>query len=276
MKKYIFVDIDGTLTNSKKKVSEENIKSINEIQKKDFEIVFCSGRNNDYLVELSKKCNTSNYIISSNGSMIYDQINKMVIYQEIIPFKILNKIYEYCKKNKVAIFFNTVDYRYCNDFLNYDVNYNNKVNKRIRSINDMKNKDITQLVMGSYDYDKMVEVKSFLETLPELEIANISTTMKLKQINSKNGFFYDIVIKGINKGTGIKNFIKIKNIDKNNCIAIGDHINDIEMFKVVGYKIAMGNACDELKKDANFITKTNDENGVKYALEHIAKEYNKI
>ena len=45
------------------------------------------------------------------------------------------------------------------------------------------------------------------------------------------------------------------------------------MFNAVGYKIAMGNAWDELKEKANFVTKTNDEDGVKYALEHIEKEF---
>ena len=49
--------------------------------------------------------------------------------------------------------------------------------------------------------------------------------MKIKQINSKDGFFYDVVLKGINKGTGINSFIKYMNINKKDCIAIGDHIN---------------------------------------------------
>ena len=65
----------------------------------------------------------------------------------------------------------------------------------------------------------------------------------------------------------------LMNIPKENLIAIGDHVNDLDMFKAVGYKVAMGNAYDELKDKANFITKTNDEDGVMYALEHIEKEF---
>lgn len=273
MKKYIFVDIDGTLTDSKKRVSEANIKAMNEIEKKDYEIVFCSGRTNDYLVDLSEKCNTSRYLISSNGSMVYDQKNKEIIYQDKIPYELLEHIYEYCKTNRMAISFNTEKNRYCNDFLNYDINYEEKDTKRIRSIKDMETKNITQFVLGSYSYEEMTKVKDFLDTIPSLEIVNISTTMKLKQIDSPDGFFYDVVLKGVNKGTGIRNFIKTVKTKKENCIAIGDHINDIDMFNAVGYKIAMGNAWDELKEKANFVTKTNDEDGVKYALEHIEKEF---
>jgi phosphoglycolate phosphatase-like HAD superfamily hydrolase len=70
--------------------------------------------------------------------------------------------------------------------------------------------------------------------------------------------------------------LELTNSDAQNCIAIGDHINDLDMFNSVGYKIAMDNACNELKEQANFITKSNDDDGVKYALEYLEKEVYKI
>lgn len=275
MKKYIFIDIDGTLTNSKREVSLKNIKAMNKIEKKDFEIVFCSGRCNNYLINLSKTTNISRYLISSNGSMIYDQETKKIIHYDKIPFMIIENIYNYCHQNKIAITFNTEKFRYCNNNINYSNHYQESDTKRIKDIQEIIDKNITQICIGSYDYDKMIMIKEYLDTIKEIKIVNISTTMKLKQKNSKDGFFYDVVLKNINKGSGIKNFIKKINTTKENCIAIGDHINDIDMFNAVNYKIAMGNAYDELKKQANYITKTNDEDGVKYALEHIANLKNK-
>ncbi|MBQ7105435.1 MAG: HAD family phosphatase [Bacilli bacterium] len=269
MKKYIFLDIDGTLLDSKKQVSCENIKAMNELKKDEFEIVFCSGRNNDYLINLSKKTNTSNYIISSNGSMIYNQKENKIIHADCIPFHILKNIYNYCKKNKLAITFNTDKYRYYNDFYHQE----KKDIKIINNINDINNIIVTQFVVGSYNYQKMIEVKEYIDNIEELEIVNISTTMKFKQINSKDGFFYDVVLKGINKGTGIDSFIKYMNISKKDCIAIGDHINDVDMFNATEYKIAMGNGYEELKKQADYIAKTNDDNGVVDALEHLQKKF---
>lgn len=269
MKKYIFIDIDGTLTDSNRKVSENNIKAMNNIEEKGFEVIFCSGRNNDYLINIANNCNTSRYIISSNGSMIFDNKEKKVIHKNQIPFEILKKIYDYCEENEVAITFNTDECRYFNKFFYKD----KKDIKIIDNYEDLNNKIITQFVVGSYNYNQMLEVKEFLDKIEELEIVNISTTMKLKQKESTNGFFYDVVLKGINKGTGITTFSNIMNTTKDNLIAIGDHVNDIDMFNSVGYKIAMGNAYDELKNKANFITKTNDEDGVMYALEHIEKEF---
>ena len=272
MKKYIFIDIDGTLTNSKKEVSQNNIDALEKIKEKDVEIIFCSGRCNTYLINLSKKCHASRYIISSNGSMIYDQKNQTIIHSNNIPFELLKRIYDYCCDNKMAITFNSENSRYCNANINYNNHYQKEDTNKITDIQTIKDKNITQICIGSYDYDKMITIKEFLNTIPEIEIVNISTTIKEHQKDSKDGFFYDVVLKGINKGTGITNFINHINTTKDNCIAIGDHINDIDMFKAVNYKIAMGNAYDELKKHANFITKSNDEDGVKYALEHLTKE----
>ena len=208
--------------------------------------------------------------------MIYDTYKRIIIHQNKIPFTILKNIYEYCEQNHMAISFNTENFRYCNKFLNYDNNYTNEDIIIIKDIKEIETKNVTQFVLGSYNYTEMTKVKDFLNTIPTLKIVNISTTMKLKQVNSKEGFFFDVVLNGINKGTGIKNFIKIFNTSKENCIAIGDHINDLDMFNSVGYKIAMDNACHELKEQANFITKSNDDDGVKYALEYLEKEVYKI
>lgn len=272
MKKYIFIDIDGTLTNSKQQVSLNNINAIKKIIQKDVEIVFCSGRWNGYLVDLSKKCNCSRYLISSNGSMIYDQKEQKIIYQNQISFSILEEIFNYCCNNNIAIAFNSEEYRYCNDYISYNDYYKESNAKKIKNIEEVRDKNISQVCIGSYDYEKMMDIKNYIEKVSKLEIANLSTTIKLKMLDSPNGFFFDVTLRGINKGTGIENFIKIMSIDKNDCIAIGDHINDLKMFDVVGYKIAMSNGCDELKEKANFITKSNDEDGVKYALEYIEKE----
>lgn len=272
MKKYIFLDIDGTLNNSQKEVSIANIKAIEKISKKDIEIVFCSGRTNIYLQNLSKKCKCSRYLISSNGSMIYDQKYNKVLHCDQIPYEILKKVYDYCLENKIAITFNTDSYRYCNKYVEKNKYFQYDTTKIIDNIDEVKDKFITQFVVGSYNYEKMLSIKEFIEAIPIVKIVNISTTIKLKLKKSKDGFFYDVVSAEINKGSGINNFMKLLGIDKSNCIAIGDHINDLEMFEQVGYKIAMGNGYEELKSKADFITKSNDEDGVKYALEHIEKE----
>lgn len=81
--------------------------------------------------------------------------------------------------------------------------------------------------------------------------------------------FFDVANVGVSKGNGIKNFCKNLNIDLKDTIAIGDEDNDISMFNVVGYKVAMGNGSKELKKYADEITETNDNDGVAVFLEKL-------
>lgn len=271
MKKYIFIDIDGTLTNSKKEISIANKKAMSEIKKWGYDIVYTSGRCNKYLLDLNKEKSYSRYLISSNGSLIYDSLEKKIIYYVRIPFEILKKVYDYCNNNGLVITFNTEMILYSNIVSDKYQNY--EYVKLITDIEDIKDKCITQFVVGSYEYDKMLFIRNYLDMIEELEIVNVSTTMKLKLLNTSEGFFYDVTLKKVNKGKGIRHFLKLMDAKKEDSIAIGDHINDMEMFDEVGYKIAMANGYQELKEKADFITKSNDEDGVKYALEHIQKEF---
>ena len=74
-----------------------------------------------------------------------------------------------------------------------------------------------------------------------------------------------------NKGNGLKVMAKYLNIPLEDTVAIGDQYNDIPMFKVAGFSISMGNAEEEIKSMSDYITLTNDENGVAYAIDYILK-----
>lgn len=73
--------------------------------------------------------------------------------------------------------------------------------------------------------------------------------------------------KDCGKGFAISNLCKILNININDVVSFGDAPNDVDMIKMCGTGVAMGNAYDEIKEIANFITKNNDEDGVAYFLE---------
>ena len=78
--KIIFVDIDGTLTNSKRCLEETNKKAIKRITDKNIFVVLCSGRTNQYVCDFSKQASASNYAISCNGAFVYDYKKKKKIF----------------------------------------------------------------------------------------------------------------------------------------------------------------------------------------------------
>lgn len=79
---------------------------------------------------------------------------------------------------------------------------------------------------------------------------------------------YEILLKDHSKGTGLLKASQYYHTSTDNCYAFGDSNNDTEMIKAAGHGIAMGNACDELKSIADYVTTDVDEDGIMNALKH--------
>ena len=82
-------------------------------------------------------------------------------------------------------------------------------------------------------------------------------------------YVMDIMPKGISKAKAMEELCKYLGIEIAQTVVFGDGLNDIEMFNVGGYKVAMGNAADQIKELADVVTKTNNEAGVAYELNKI-------
>lgn len=80
--------------------------------------------------------------------------------------------------------------------------------------------------------------------------------------------FYEIIPKGYSKATGMKYMVKHLGISEAHTLAIGDSTNDLAMLEYAGISVAMGNSSDTVKQQVDFVTKSVDEEGVAYALEH--------
>ena len=79
--------------------------------------------------------------------------------------------------------------------------------------------------------------------------------------------FLEFLDKTVNKGTGVKLLAEKLNIRQDEIICIGDAENDIHMIEFAGLGVAMGNAFDNVKRAADFITKTNEEDGVAHVID---------
>jgi Cof subfamily protein (haloacid dehalogenase superfamily) len=260
--KIAFIDIDGTLTNSKKIISNETIKSIKKAKEKGIDIVLCSGRTNKYVCEFSEKLFDSRYVISSNGAEIYDLNSNLDIYKNNIDFEIIKDIWQYSNNNSIGCIVNTKDIRFCNSFLQ-NITDSNKL--EIKDVDILKDKDIYQIVIDSNDYQKMLEFKKYIDENNKINAINIAKEFSNKELG--RNYFFDIVNLKTSKGEAIKFLLKYLNLEKENAICFGDSINDYEMFSECKVKVAMENAMQELKDKADYITLSNDKNGISYFFE---------
>lgn len=252
--KIVFFDIDGTLTNSNKVISENTINTLNKLIERNIFIVLCTGRANGFVNKYLKQINISRYSISNNGALIYDnELNKIIISHTLYN-KDLEYLWNYSNDTKTGFIINTVNNKYSNKFVR------NKEDKVIiNKLSDIK-EDKVQLIISNDDISIMKELELYINNKTNLKVINKSFDY-LNEI--ENGYyFFDIVNSNVNKGDAINDTLKILNINKKNSLCFGDSINDIDMFKSVGISVAMGNAIQDLKNIADYITDTNDNDGI--------------
>lgn len=195
------------------------------------------------------------------------------------------KLIEICERNSIyySIFAqNTI----VASSLKYNVLFYNSENSKKTS--DKKTK--INIVSNIYEYIKESNIENFLKLTICDENRTIFSgiTNKFKNISGievldvthlsnkriKNGtsiedinyYYTEVTRNNVNKWEAIKYLINYLNINQNEVMTIGDNINDIEMIKNASLGVAMGNSAPSVKDICNFITKTNDENGVAYAI----------
>lgn len=265
--KIIFTDIDGTLTDDNREISDNTKKIIERAKKNGIYVVLCSGRDNLYVCEYSKKCKASNYSISSNGALIYDYENDINIFENKMENAVVEKIWNYLLDKKLECFLNTQDVRYCNKYLKNQKDPSKIV---IEDFNLIKDKTIFQIVVCSNTYRELKDVENWLDNIDDVKISNSSPDY-VNKVENGSEYFLNLSCSDVSKGNAIKYFLNHINAKKEEAICFGDHFNDYEMFEECGYKVAMQNASDELKMKSDYITLSNNEDGVAYFIDNYIK-----
>lgn len=262
--KIVFVDLDGTLKDSNKKISMRNKRIFEKLADIGIVVVFTTGRPLSYTISLSKQFSSSNYVISSNGAEIYNYSNGNVIYHNRLSRENINKLKELIKKYQLFFIANCLTQAYTNKI------FDDPGKKIVHSVDEITDLNISQLIVESYDEEVMRLFKNDISGISGIKISNKSRSSGASA--SDQILFYDITNSDVSKGNAVKILCDYLNIDIKKTMAIGDSDNDIEMLQTVNVKVAMNNATEALKKEANFITLSNDEEGVAVILERLYNE----
>ncbi|MBA5851601.1 HAD family phosphatase [Clostridium sp. cel8] len=258
-------DMDGTLLNSNGRISYNDERMLKKLQEYGINVVIASGRPDFFLKPYVRQLKLNNYIISYNGALIKNIKDGKVVYSKIMNKKICREVIEYCIKNDVDFIICTykmlysseknlrgIMYYNLNNILDEDMKIPIKfVNRNI--INYIDNMDILKILIVSSPKQIILMKKRF------------STVNEVALISSLTGFL-DIMNFNISKGNAVKILSKEFNIDLKEFIAFGDNYNDLDMLKCVGLPIAMGNSIDAIKNVAKYVTKSNEDSGIAYAI----------
>lgn len=292
MYKLLAVDLDGTLLNSYGEISDENKEKIQEAINKNVEIVFASGRPIASVKNFAKELEGNKYIICGNGAVIYNLQNEQILFNRYIEKNKLLKLIQICEENSIFYTVYTKD-TILTKSLNYDILFFNQENATkpenrktsITIVTNMKEyienrKEEDYLKIAVCDYDKTV-FNGIIRKLKNVENIEVLDVTHVSKREIKDGtdrialeYYYSEITNGnVNKWEAIENLINVLGIKKEEVIAIGDNVNDVEMIQNAGLGVIMGNADPNIKSVANIVTKSNDDNGVASIIEnYILKE----
>ena len=269
MIKLIGFDLDDTLLDSKKEILD--LVDVKKAIANGVKVVLCSGRpyssrTKEYYDDLGIK---EGYFCAYNGVVIYDVKSGAIVYENSLSKKELLFIYDVITKaiDKIKNDVDTTNLAICihhdgnvyatanNEYLDLEV----RLNKNKLYIGDFLNEGITDAFKLMIDADPSIINKLFPLIKEGLEDKfNVMVSMPC---------FIEVIKKDSNKYSGLAQVAKMYGIEEDAIMGFGDSMNDYELVRDAKYGIAMGNSVDEVKKVAKFVTDTNDNHGVKIALE---------
>ena len=263
-KKLIAVDVDGTLVNSQKIITEKTKLCLKKAIKEGHKLIIVSGRQTEGLFELADELDlgASGGLLSAyNGGMIYDYGKKKVLVEHKLDKKLAEEILSFSKNLKLELMIPYGPYIITDKKDNPYAEREAKIlNVKATVREDIYDKlDFSpNKILFAQDEDKIDgEVKKLKEKFGE----------STEQVKSAR-FYYELMPKGLSKGQSLLEAAEILKIPREDILAFGDEMNDLSMIEAAGTSVAMGNAIKLVKEKADFVTLSNDEDGIAYYLEN--------
>ena len=259
MIKLCVFDVDGTLYDLKShRILDSTVIALRKLQENGIKIAVATGRCH---YGLGKALNDLNfdYILGCTGGVLVDK-DWNVLYRNDLLMEDVLKINEFCEEHEAGLVWKFIDHMYV---------YSHP--EKINWYEGQRNSDI-----GKEPFIDCFEKNRHLVDIPQSASVHVdpnevkrvfgdSKTLDFVQYY-KDGF--DVVVKGNNKGEGLRHLSEITGIQFDEMMVFGDNYNDIEMFEVAGNRIAMGNAVDVIKDMATYVTDDCSSDGIYNACKH--------
>ena len=271
--KAIVMDVDGTLTNGKKQITEKTKEVLLKAQSKGIKLILASGRPTTGLMGFAKELEmdkNNGLLVSFNGSKVVDCETFEELFNEPMSIEEGKAVLEHMKKFEVRPMVDKGEYMLVNNVFDNKIYARNGQeiniieyesrggNYKLCEIDDLAeyidyplNKILTA---GQPDYLKE-HYREMMEPFKD----------KLSCMFTAD-FYFEFTAKGIDKAKALETVLKPMGINEDEIISFGDGQNDLSIIKYAGIGVAMENAVDELKEQADEITLSNEDDGIAYSL----------
>jgi len=258
----IALDLDGTLLDSHKDITDRTLDALARAENKGIEIVLTTGRLLKSAEHVADSIGLKNYIIASNGGIIINR-DKEIIYKNKMDRDAIREVMKLGRKHEMYYHFYSEDAFYARSYVQEVIRYYSTRDRKIDvNVFDedeeiLNNNDINifKFLFLAKDPVALNRLKSDLDNVKNVSIS--SSWMNNLEVMAKN----------TSKANGLKILCQELDIEAVNVMAIGDNENDMPMIEFAGIGVAMGNGIKPLKDIADYITTSNDDDGVARTIE---------
>ena len=255
--KHVFFDIDGTLWDRHSVIPQTTVHAIKQLQDNGHKAYICTGRTRGYITDPALLSLGFDGIISGLGTAL--TVDGKVIFEHIIPKDKAIRTIDTVKRYGFRPILEGPEYLYM-DYEDFkDDPYGRKV------MNDVK--DHMKSISGNYGEWVINKLSCDMTGCDKASCyAELDSDFDFVEHNE---VVVEMVPKGFSKGSGIIRLCELMDIDIKDTIAIGDSINDIDMFEAAGFAVALGNGAPRAKAAADHVTSELTDNGIMNALKHL-------
>lgn len=263
--KLIAMDLDGTLNNDQKIITQKTKAALMNAQKAGIRLALASARPSPGLFKERDILNMQDYqgiLMSYNGGRIVDAETGKVLFETSMDLAETKQVLRQLENLPVTPILDDGVQFYVTDKNEYKVDYecknNNMVCQEVGNLADFLNFAPVKILMSVQPEELPQVQRTIAELLPD-SLTVVQTA----------AFYLEVIPKVINKGQGIRDICSVLGIDPSEVISFGDAANDIPMLRAAGMGVAMGNAAEAVKAAADMVTLSNNDDGIAAALEKL-------
>jgi Cof subfamily protein (haloacid dehalogenase superfamily) len=254
----VAVDLDGTLLNDHKNVSERNLSALEALLAQGVILVLASARDCASISQVVPIIQPGLYYIASGGALIYDPYTGEKIWADYLGPELVQECVVFLKQFNHPVFLN-----HENDY------WVDRYNEHVELI-EKRYLLQTKLFSEASEVEKRVMRVSLaapveiLRNAKALAEKNFGTRVTVSLASPD---WLDLLLPGAGKGALLKILQTRLGIVAGQTMAMGDYESDLSLFECASFRIAMGNAVDAVKESATDLTPTNNQDGVAWAIQ---------
>lgn len=262
MYRMVVTDLDGTLLNSQKQVSDANAKAIEKLKDQNITFVMATGRSDVMTRAYTKQLKNADIVIGCDGAVIRNIRTGEILYENHLSSETCHKTFEICQKYGLQYYVFAKDELVSDNPQNERFLIHQQFNKTVKEDEQIPMKVVDDLKKYVKDHIVYKIVVSHNDTNYLDKVAEVVKKETDADAIRSGKRVLAVKARGVSKAEAVKKLAQKLNIQVKDIIAFGDEVNDIEMLTLAGLGIAMENADDAIKQAADIIAGNNDQDGV--------------